>query len=58
MGTAPAALLLTYGLLGLEDIGVQIEEPFDILPLRSYCESSVVLLTNLSHRSKNEESLV
>ncbi len=39
MATTPSVLLLTYGLLGLEDIGVQIEEPFDILPLRSYCQS-------------------
>ena len=59
MGTAPAALLLTYGLLGLEDIGVQIEEPFDILPLRSYCESiSVSVDQFISPVEENEKSLV
>ena len=39
MATAPATLFITYGLLGIEDIGVQIEEPFDVLPLRAYCNS-------------------
>ena len=34
--TIPAAVLITYALLGIEDIGVQIEEPFDVLPLRQY----------------------
>lgn len=36
MATVPASMFITYALLGIEDIGVQIEEPFDILPLRQY----------------------
>jgi len=37
-GTMPAALIGAYALLGIEDIGVQLEEPFDILPLRQYSD--------------------
>ena len=30
--------LLAYLLLGIDDIGIQIEQPFSILPLRDICE--------------------
>lgn len=30
--------LLSYVLLGIDDIGVQIEQPFTILPLNDICE--------------------
>jgi len=36
--TTPASLLVTYSIVGIEDIGVQLEEPFNILPLRQYSE--------------------
>ena len=35
-GTPGACLFIGYALLGIEDIGVQIEEPFDVLPLWQY----------------------
>ena len=35
-GTLPASLLTSFALLGIEDISVQLEEPFDILPLRQF----------------------
>eukprot|EP00980_Cylindrotheca_fusiformis_P016295 scaffold4841_cov132-Cylindrotheca_fusiformis.AAC.8 len=38
LGTLPASLLVSYAILGIEDIGVQLEEPFNILPLRQYSE--------------------
>lgn len=37
-GLIPASVITTYAILGIEDVGVQLEEPFDILPLRQYCE--------------------
>lgn len=37
-GTLPVSVLTAYAILGIEDVGVQLEEPFDILPLRQYCE--------------------
>jgi predicted membrane chloride channel (bestrophin family) len=36
--TLPACLITSYAILGIEDIGVQLEEPFDILPLRQYSD--------------------
>jgi len=36
--TLPASIVTSYAVLGIEDIGVQLEEPFDILPLRQYSD--------------------
>jgi predicted membrane chloride channel (bestrophin family) len=36
IATLPTALLTAYAVLGIEDISVQLEEPFDILPMRQY----------------------
>lgn len=36
--TLPCSLLTAFALLGIEDIGVQLEEPFDVLPLRQYSD--------------------
>jgi hypothetical protein len=35
-GTLPAALITLHAVFGIEDIGVQSEEPFDILPFRQH----------------------
>ena len=37
-GTIPASLLSTFAVLGIEDVGVQLEEPFDLLPMRQYTD--------------------
>jgi predicted membrane chloride channel (bestrophin family) len=36
--TLPTALVTAYAVLGIEDVGVQMEEPFDLLPLRQYSD--------------------
>ena len=36
--TLPACLITSYAVLGIEDVGVQLEEPFDVLPLRQYSD--------------------
>lgn len=36
-GTIPATLMLGYGLLGIEDVGIMLEEPFCVLPLEAIC---------------------
>jgi ion channel-forming bestrophin family protein len=36
--TIPACLITSFAVLGIEDIGVQLEEPFDVLPLRQYSD--------------------
>eukprot|EP00471_Norrisiella_sphaerica_P013520 CAMPEP_0184499954 /NCGR_PEP_ID=MMETSP0113_2-20130426/43074_1 /TAXON_ID=91329 /ORGANISM="Norrisiella sphaerica, Strain BC52" /LENGTH=684 /DNA_ID=CAMNT_0026888093 /DNA_START=113 /DNA_END=2167 /DNA_ORIENTATION=+ len=38
LATTPAALVLSFSMLAIEDIGVMIEEPFEILPLWRYVE--------------------
>uniref|UniRef100_A0A7S1V2X4 Uncharacterized protein n=1 Tax=Grammatophora oceanica TaxID=210454 RepID=A0A7S1V2X4_9STRA len=37
-GTLPLSVMTSYAILGIEDLGVQLEEPFDILPLRQYSD--------------------
>ena len=34
----PACLITSCAVLGIEDVGVQLEEPFDVLPLRQYSD--------------------
>jgi len=36
--TLPASIMVSYAVVGIEDVGVQLEEPFNILPLRQYAE--------------------
>ena len=36
--TLPTSLLTMYAICGVEDIGVQLEEPFNILPMRQYSD--------------------
>jgi len=36
--TPVASLFVAWALMGTEDIGVQVEEPFDVLPLFQYCQ--------------------
>eukprot|EP00501_MAST-03F_sp_TOSAG23-6_P001866 GSMAST32.ASY1.ANO1.1944.1 assembled CDS len=37
--TVPVSLFIAFGIYGIEDIGVQIEEPFQVLPLRNYANA-------------------
>ena len=39
--TVPAALLLAFFLGGIEEVGIQIEEPFSILPLEAMCNGAI-----------------
>jgi len=34
----PAAALISFLLLGIEELGLQIEEPFGILPIEAFCD--------------------
>merc|ERR1711988_1607016 len=36
-----ASFLITFFLIGIEELGQQIEEPFSILPLEAYCDGSI-----------------
>merc|ERR1719424_857150 len=37
MGTAGGISVLAFGLLGIEDVGIMLEEPFEVLPLEAMC---------------------
>jgi len=38
IATIPASVAVSYAIMGIADVGVQLEEPFNILPLRQYSE--------------------
>lgn len=65
VGTPPLTVAIAFLLFGIEDIGMRVEQPFDILPLWQYCEAvdescEQILMQNglLSGRSllEDEES--
>ena len=39
--TVPVTDLIAFFLLGIEEIGIQIEEPFSILPLEAFCDGAI-----------------
>jgi len=36
--TPPASLIIAFFMLGIEDIGSRVEQPFDVMPLWQYCQ--------------------
>ena len=44
--TVPETALLAFFLLGIEEIGIQIEEPFSILPLEALCDGAIEATMN------------
>ena len=38
--TVPATIVIAFFLFGIEEIGIQIEEPFSILPLEALCNGA------------------
>ena len=54
-GTVPVSLVLGYFFLGIEDIGVRTEQPFDLLPLWQYVDGIDASCEQiLAHRSEPE----
>merc|ERR1719453_1860981 len=39
--TIPSTALLAFFLFGIDELGIQIEEPFGILPLEALCDTSI-----------------
>jgi len=39
--TVPACDVIAFFLLGIEEIGIQIEEPFSVLPLEAFCNGAI-----------------
>lgn len=43
--TIPAEFLIAFFLFGIEEVGIQIEEPFSILPLEAFCNGAIAATT-------------
>merc|ERR1711934_231903 len=39
--TVPASVGISFFLFGIEEVGIQIEEPFSILPLEAFCNGAI-----------------
>ena len=44
--TIPATFVIAFFLFGIEEIGIQIEEPFSILPLEALCDGAIEATMN------------
>jgi len=43
--TIPAEFMIAFFLFGLEEVGIQVEEPFSILPLEAFCNGAIAATT-------------
>ena len=50
--------VLTFLLLGIENVGIQIEEPFHILPMRAYCAGMAADVGEIVARRRGLEGVV
>ena len=41
LGTIPSCAIISFFLLGIEELGSQLEEPFGILPMEAFCDGSI-----------------
>ena len=39
--TIPASFVVSFFLFGIEEVGIQIEEPFSVLPLEAFCNGAI-----------------
>merc|ERR1719298_66951 len=44
--TIPSCSAISFFLLGIEELGLQIEEPFSILPMEAFCDASIGAVLN------------
>eukprot|EP00962_Isochrysis_galbana_P054517 scaffold26103_cov124-Isochrysis_galbana.AAC.1 len=54
--TVPASDVIAFFLLGIEEIGIQIEEPFSILPLEALCNGAIAATIDELLSSKRDTS--
>merc|ERR1711990_1363838 len=46
LASIPASVLIGFFLLGIEELGLQIEEPFGVLPMEAFCDGSILAALN------------
>merc|ERR1719183_954819 len=54
LGTVFGEVVLGFGLLGIEDIGIMLEEPFCVLPLEAMCNKIARESRGLQAANKKE----
>ena len=52
LATIPVTFIIAFFLLGIEEIGIQIEEPFSILPLEALCNGAIAAVVDELIESK------
>lgn len=52
IGAVPVTLVISFFMLGIEDIGCRVEQPFDVLPLWQYCQIVDHSLEQLTRHSE------
>lgn len=60
VATVPVTLVISFFMLGIEDIGSRVEQPFDVMPLWQYCQTidqSCVQQIKFSDMIANREDL-
>ena len=59
-GMIPATVVISFFLLGIEELGVQLEEPFSLLPQHAMTNNSIgkVLTETVDNRRIDHERLV
>eukprot|EP00293_Proteomonas_sulcata_P010793 CAMPEP_0184307058 /NCGR_PEP_ID=MMETSP1049-20130417/15897_1 /TAXON_ID=77928 /ORGANISM="Proteomonas sulcata, Strain CCMP704" /LENGTH=254 /DNA_ID=CAMNT_0026619453 /DNA_START=180 /DNA_END=944 /DNA_ORIENTATION=+ len=53
----PGAALISVFFFGIEELGIQIEEPFSILPLETFCASVKASVVEMLNRESSEVKL-
>jgi len=43
--TVPAEFMIAFFLFGIEEVGIQVEEPFSVLPLEAMCDGAIAATT-------------
>uniref|UniRef100_A0A7S3RUQ3 Uncharacterized protein n=1 Tax=Emiliania huxleyi TaxID=2903 RepID=A0A7S3RUQ3_EMIHU len=51
----PAELFISFFLFGIEEVGIQIEEPFSVLPLEAFCNGAIAA-TSQELRSRSGDT--
>ena len=46
LASIPSSAVIAFFLLGIEELGLQIEEPFGILPMEAFCDGSIGAVLN------------
>ena len=54
--TIPATFVIAFFLFGIEEIGIQIEEPFSILPLEALCDGAIAATMKEMNTKENLQS--